>query len=52
MEQQIKLTVNRQECIATLNDNPATDDLYNTLPLELTFEDYNQTEKISPRLKR
>lgn len=44
---QIKLTVAGQECIATLYDNPSADDLYNSLPLELTFEDYNQTEKIS-----
>ena len=47
VERQIKLTVNGQECIATLYDNPSADDLYNALPLELTFEDYNQTEKIS-----
>lgn len=44
---QIKLTVAGQECFATLYDNPSADDLYNALPLELTFEDYNQTEKIS-----
>lgn len=44
---QIKLTVAGQECIATLYDNPSANDLYNALPLELTFEDYNQTEKIS-----
>ena len=43
---QIKLTAAGQECFATLYDNPSADDLYNALPLELTFEDYNQTEKI------
>ncbi len=44
---QIKLTVANKECIVTLNDSPAASDLYKMLPLELTFEDYNQTEKIS-----
>lgn len=44
---QIKLTVAGQECLATLYDNPSANDLYEILPLELTFEDYNQTEKIS-----
>jgi len=44
---QIKLMVANQECIVTLNDSPAASDLYKMLPLELTFEDYNQTEKIS-----
>lgn len=47
MNRQIKLSVAGQECIATLRDNPSADDLYNALPLELTFEDFNQTEKIS-----
>lgn len=47
VNRQIRLTVAGQECIATLYDNPSADDLYNALPLELTFEDYNQTEKIS-----
>lgn len=47
MNRQIKLSVAGQECIATLRDNPSADDLYNVLPLELTFEDFNQTEKIS-----
>lgn len=47
MNHQIKLTVAGQECIATLYDNPSANDLYNALPLELTFEDFNQTEKIS-----
>jgi len=41
------LTVADQECIITLNDSPAASNLYEMLPLELTFEDYNQTEKIS-----
>lgn len=44
---QIKLTVAGRECVATLYDNPSAGDLYNALPLELTSEDYNQTEKIS-----
>jgi len=47
VNRQIRLTVAGQECIATLYDNPSADDLYNALPLELTFGDYNQTEKIS-----
>ena len=44
---QIKMTVANQECIITLNDNSAANELYEMLPLKLTFEDYNQTEKIS-----
>ena len=35
------------EIIVSLNDNPAADALYEMLPLELTFEDFNGTEKIA-----
>ena len=35
------------EIIVRLNDNPAADALYEMLPLELTFEDFNGTEKIA-----
>ena len=35
------------EIIVQLNDNPAADALYEMLPLELTFEDFNGTEKIA-----
>ena len=35
------------EIIVRLDDNPAADALYETLPLELTFEDFNGTEKIA-----
>ena len=35
------------EIIVQLNDNPAADALYEMLPLELTFEDFNGTEKIT-----
>lgn len=34
------------EIIVQLNDNPAADALYEMLPLELSFEDFNSTEKI------
>lgn len=35
------------EIIVRLNDNPAADALYEMLPLELSFEDFNRTEKIA-----
>ena len=35
------------EIIVQLNDNLAADALYEMLPLELTFEDFNGTEKIT-----
>ena len=35
------------EIIVRLNDNPAADALYEMLPLELSFEDFNSTEKIA-----
>lgn len=36
-----------QEFLITLYDTPAANALYDMLPLELTFEDYNGIEKIS-----
>lgn len=47
MSRQMKLTVAGQECTVTLYDNPSAHALYDMLPLELTFEDFNHTEKIS-----
>ena len=35
------------EIIVRLNDNPAADALYGMLPQELSFEDFNSTEKIA-----
>ena len=35
------------EIIVALHDNPAADALYDMLPMELTFEDFNGTEKIA-----
>lgn len=35
------------EIIVALNDNPAADALCDMLPLELTFEEFNGTEKIA-----
>lgn len=35
------------EIIVALNDNPAADALHDMLPLELTFEEFNGTEKIA-----
>lgn len=46
-ERKLKLTINGQEIGVTLYDTPAANALYNMLPLELTFEDYNGIEKIS-----
>ena len=38
---------NGAEIIVQLNDNPAAEALYEMLPLELSFEDFNSTEKIA-----
>lgn len=46
-EPAIKLIVNGQELEATLYDTPAANSLYELLPLELTFEDFNGVEKIA-----
>lgn len=43
----IIMTVNGQDIEVLLYDTPAANSLYEMLPLELTFEDYNGTEKIS-----
>lgn len=46
-ERQIKMLVDNQEIRITLYDTPAANALYDMLPLNLTFEDFNNTEKIS-----
>lgn len=46
-ERKLKMTIEGQEIEITLYDTPAANDLYQMLPLELTFEDYNSVEKIS-----
>jgi hypothetical protein len=43
----IKLIFNKGEIIVRMNDNQATKDLINMLPLKLDFSDYAGTEKIS-----
>lgn len=43
----IKLTVNGNEVFVRLDDNVASRDFLEILPLTLTFEDYNNTEKIA-----
>ena len=43
----IRMTVDGQELSITLNDTPLADALYDMLPLELSFEDFNSTEKIT-----
>jgi len=45
-ERKISLKINDRELSATLYDTPLADQLYDMLPLTITFEDYNQTEKI------
>ena len=42
-----KLTINEQEFAVTLYDTPAANALYELLPLELTFADFNGIEKIA-----
>lgn len=46
-ERNMKMTIDGQEISIILYDTPAADALYNMLPLELSFEDYNGVEKIS-----
>lgn len=46
-ERKLKMTVEGQVIEITLYDTPAANDLYQMLPLELTFEDFNSVEKIS-----
>lgn len=46
-ERKVKLTIDGQEFDVTLYDTPAANSLYNMLPLELTFEDFNGIEKIA-----
>lgn len=45
-EKRIRLASGGQEFWAVLFDTPAANDLYEMLPLELTLEDFNGTEKI------
>ncbi|MCR0265633.1 cyclophilin-like fold protein [[Clostridium] innocuum] len=46
-EQKVKLTIDGQEFDVTLYDTPAANALYDMLPLELIFEDFNGIEKIA-----
>lgn len=46
-ERTLKLRINGQALNVTLYDTPAANALYDMLPLELTFEDFNGIEKIS-----
>lgn len=43
----IRLLFDGKEMVIILEDNPASRNLVSLLPLTLTFEDYNGTEKIS-----
>ena len=42
----IKLTVNGNEIFVNLEDNQASREFLEMLPLTLTFEDFNSTEKL------
>ena len=44
---QIQLSLNDEKTIAQLENNPATRDFYELLPLRLTFSDYVGKEKVS-----
>lgn len=46
-ERKAKLIIDGQEFDVTLYDTPAANALYEMLPLELTFEDFNGIEKIA-----
>lgn len=47
LQKHLTMTVNGQKIEITLYDTPAANRLYEMLPLELNFEDYNNTEKIA-----
>jgi hypothetical protein len=51
-KQMIKIIVGETVLTATLNDSKTTRDFVSMLPLTLTLEDYNKTEKISDLPKR
>lgn len=46
-ERKVKLTIDGQEYDVTLYDTPTANALYDMLPLELAFEDFNGIEKIA-----
>ena len=46
-ERKLKLIVDGREIVIELYDTPAANALYEMLPLELAFEDFNNIEKIS-----
>lgn len=46
-KRKVKLTIDGQEFDVTLYDTPAANALYDMLPLELAFEDFNGIEKIA-----
>jgi hypothetical protein len=47
IRQKIKITSAENVWTAVMEDNPTTKDFLSLLPLALTLEDYNRTEKIS-----
>ncbi|MFN7943930.1 MAG: cyclophilin-like fold protein [Blastocatellia bacterium] len=51
-EMKIKITIGEKVVTATLANSEAARDFASLLPLTLTLEDYNQTEKISNLPKR
>jgi hypothetical protein len=48
----IRIKTDRKELTATLDHNAAANAFIQLLPLELTLEDYNRTEKISDLPKK
>lgn len=46
-DRELKMTIDGQEITVTLYDTPAANALYEMLPLDLEFEDFNKVEKIS-----
>lgn len=47
VQRQVQMTAEGQTYIITLYETPAANALYEMLPLELNFEDYNNVEKIA-----
>lgn len=47
LQKRLTMTVDGQKIEILLYDTPAANSMYEMLPLELNFEDYNSTEKIA-----
>mgnify|MGYP004702140939 CR=1 FL=1 len=52
LSSRIKLSFDDRIIVVEMLDNPSANDFLNLLPIELSFEDYNQTERIAYLLRQ